>query len=493
MNDPEHEIMVGATGTGKSTFTVYKVIYSLKHNLPVCYIDPKGDTYPRILWWLSQTEDGKRFYDRYGHRIILLNPVAKCDYLTPFNALEPLGSFDHATPDPVALVANCMTDFLRRQSGFEMSDANRMQNIMNALLATLSEGSRGTATLFEAPLLLSPHYTYVGKRRVLSPRNPIVEHLLLNVRHPGTRFFWERQWPLWSARAREEWPQSTNGRIFPYIFDERSLMSICSSQNACLDFQRIVDDGMWLFAYLPKSLLSETVTSLLGNLIVTKLFYACMRKPTRSYSYRLLLDEAYNFNSGPLDQIMVLSRYCQLWVTLILQFLDQMSFVHGGFRDERLKQAALANARYFTVFNTPEDKEYLQELMFRPRGNVVRTEYQDGRLDYFPLEAEKLAYQQRFVSLQKRQMLFYDKYQGGEPRIKLTPFLQIPTITGEMQSRLDLFEGQHLRATGRPAFEIRREIEERQARYLRLLEPKDNPTHPPSTPKPPRFDIGGVL
>jgi len=365
-----------------------------------------------------------------------------------------------------------------------------MQNIMNAAIGTLVEGGKGDLTLLELPLLFLPHYTYQGKKRILSPRNPIVDRLLFGVRHSGTRFFWERQWSMWTPDAKREWTQSSLGRIFQYIFDERSLYTSCAPGE--FSFQRVVDEGYWLFVNLPKALLSETVTSLLGNLIVSKLFYACMRKPTRKYPYRLLLDEAYMFNSGPLDQILVLSRYCELWVTLILQYLNQMSFFHGGYRDDRLKTAALANSRYFTVFNVPEDREYLQELMFPPKGNIVRTEYADGRLDYFSIEAERAVYQQRFVHLQKRQMLFYDKYQGREPRIRLTPYLDIPQIDGQIQARLNAFEADHLRLTGRPAYEIRREIDERQAKYLSLMTDK-SPSHPPSTPKPPRFDFGGEI
>ena len=50
-------------------------------------------------------------------------------------------------------------------------------------------------------------------------------------------------------------------------------------------------------------------------MIITKLFYACMqRQPT--HDYRLILDEARFFNTGPLDAILDTSRHYRLWITL---------------------------------------------------------------------------------------------------------------------------------------------------------------------------------
>jgi hypothetical protein len=110
-------------------------------------------------------------------------------------------------------------------------------------------------------------------------------------------------------------------------------------------------------------------------------------------------------------------------------------------------------------------------------------------MDYFSTDAEKAAYQQRFVHLQKRQMLFFDKYQGREPRVQLTPYLEIPTIDGEMQARLNRFEAEHLKLTGRPSYQIGQEISARQEKYLSLLS-QEKPARPPQAP---RFNIGGVI
>jgi type IV secretory pathway TraG/TraD family ATPase VirD4 len=174
------------------------------------------------------------------------------------------------------------------------------------------------------PLLFAPSYRHEGKREVLETHNPFVRALLPEVSHHGTRSFWQEQWPTWTANARREWVQSTEGRIFQYLFDERLLMSVCAAEHNDLDFRRLIADGYWLFVNLPYALLSDTITTLMGNLIATRLFYAAMQRPPGSAPYRLILDEARFFNSGPRDVILETARAYNLWLTLVVQSLDQM-------------------------------------------------------------------------------------------------------------------------------------------------------------------------
>ena len=42
-----HEIVCGTIGMGKSYWILYKIVKSLIHDRPCCYIDPKGDTVRR--------------------------------------------------------------------------------------------------------------------------------------------------------------------------------------------------------------------------------------------------------------------------------------------------------------------------------------------------------------------------------------------------------------------------------------------------------------
>ena len=484
--DPGHEVVSGTIGMGKSYLVLYKVAKSFEHNRPCCYIDPKGDTYRNLLDFFAATTQGQQIWEAFGDRIILMNPVSRSDYLVGFNAIEPGGDFPHASPDHVALVANSLVSHIRRQSGFEMAEANRMQNIMSAAIGLLVEGGRGDLTMAEIPLLFVPTYESVGRKPRLQVHNPFVQELLPGVKHHGTMSFWQDQWQTWTANARREWVQSTEGRIFRYLFDERLLMSVCTSDNACLDFRRLVNEGYWLFVNIPYPLLSDTISTILGNIVITKILYACMQRSPGSAPYRLILDEARFFNTGPLDTILETSRAYQLWLTLVVQTLDQMCRSREGHIDYRLKDAAVSLCRYFSAFHTIADGDVYARMMFPITGQVVSGIKTSGDYDFLPVAAEQNEHERRFANLEKRQMVFYDKLSGVPPRVWKTPEVIMDEAE---QAVIDRFESQHMRLTGRPLSEIRREIGERQERVRALV--FGNRPKPEEQRSLPKMSFGG--
>jgi len=443
-----HELVVGMTGTGKSYWVLYKIISSLKRGTPCCYIDPKGDTYRALLSFFSSTSEGKELWERWKHKIVLMNPVSKSGHLVSFNAIKPFDDFLSSNPDRLGILVNSLMSQIRRESGFEMGDAIRMQNIMAAGIGTLIDGG---LTLAELPFLYLPH----REGKVVYPLNPVVKQILPKISHHGTREFWELQWQTWPANARREWVQSTEGRVYKYLFDTRVLYSTCVRDNASLDFHDTVKEGKWLFVNLPFPLL-DTATSLLGNLIISKIFYSCMQ--TSHNDYRLILDEAGFFNTGPLDTILETSRAYNLWMTLVVQSLDQMCRVRGGNIDFHLRETALNNARYMSIFRDDSDAELLAKRVFPLTGRMVGAAYLDGRKEYLPVQAELDVYKRRFMSLSTRQVVLHDKFSSETVKVRLTPELYI----GDTH-QIAMFEAQHLQLTGRPEAEIKREILERQA------------------------------
>jgi len=462
--EPGHELIVGATGMGKSRLVLYKLIYYLSHDIPACYIDPKGETYDGLLALLCSTREGQALWEQRKHRILLLDPNSNSGHILGFNAIEPMRPFFDCQPDLTALVANSVVSHIRRQSGFEVGEAMRMQNIMSAAIGLLVEGGRGLYTLAEIPLLFQQQ-SFGGEK--IDPLNPFVRQLLGNVTHYGTRSFWEQQWSNWNLNDRKQWVQSTEGRIFQYLFNERFLYTVCTSQNATLDFGKVVSEGYWLFVRLPYQVLSDTVTTMLGNLLITKLFYSCMQRG-KGQPYRLIVDEARFFNTGPLDVILDTARNYGLFLTLVVQNLEQMSRMSDGRADYRLLDSIITNCRYFSTFNTASkhDKEILADLMFPITGQVVTGIRSNGDYEYLPVAAEQDQYQRRFAELKHREVIIYDKLSGASAQRWLTPDVE---VYWPEPAKIAWFEAEHLRSTGRPASEIREEINRRQEGCLALF------------------------
>ena len=466
LTDAGHELICGIIGMGKSSWVLYKIVKSFLYNKPCCYIDPKGDTYLALLNFFVGTSQGREIWDSYSDRIVLVNPVSTGDGMVAFNAIKPLEVLPHAAPDCIALQANSLVSHIRRQSGFEMAEANRMQNVMSAAIGLLVEGGGGEYTLAELPLLFVPAYRQGSRRKTVGVHNGFVRKLLSNVSHRGTLGFWRDQWPTWSGNARREWVQSTEGRIFQYLFDERLLLSVCAVDHTRLDFRQIVDEGCWLFVNAPYALLSDTISTLLGNLIVSSIFYACMQRPPGERPYRLILDEARFFNSGPLDVILETSRAYNLWLTLVVQNLDQMARARDGRIDHRLRETVINICRYFSVFHNTADSSLFSQLMFPITGTVpvgIRT---SGDYERLPVTAEQDEHIRRFHNLRPRQMIWFDRLSDRGPEIWRTPDVIMPPAD---QVTTEAFEQEHLARVGAPVSAIRSEIQERQERVRRLL------------------------
>ena len=468
-----HEIISGTIGMGKSYWVLYKIVQSLLHGRPCCYLDPKGDTYESLLNFFASTTQGEALWRALGDRIIWMNPVSTGDHLVGCNAIHPMAAFESSDPDRLALLANSLVAHIRSQSGFELGEANRLQNIMAAGIGLLAEGGEGKLTLAELPLLFEPSYRFEGRKRVAETHNPFVRALLDKASHRGTRSFWDSQWPTWTGNARREWVQSTEGRIFQYLFDERLLMTLCAAEQATLNLARVVRDGNWLFVNLPYALLSDTVTTLLGNLIATRIFYACMQRPPGSRPYRLILDEARFFNTGPLDVILETSRAYNLWLTLVVQSLDQMCRSRNGHVDEHLKETALNNARYYSIFHNTADNETLARLMFPVTGRVIAGyNWHMQSFEYLPVPAEINTHERRFMDLGHRQVMLWDKLGGEPPRVWITPEV---IMDPPNHRQLAAFGRRELARIGTRKAAILEEIDARQERIRALFTPEDRP------------------
>lgn len=238
-----HEIVSGTTGMGKSYWVLYKIVQSLIHDAPCCYIDPKGETYRNLLAFLAETEQGRGLWRTRRERILFVNPVSRAEHALGMNAIAPMEGFPDAAPDLVALVANVLVSHIRRQSGFEMAEANRMQNIMSGAIGLLVEAGKGAFSLAEVPLLFRPADRPEGKNAPTPAYNAFVSALLPQAHHSGTLSFWRDQWVTWTPPSRRDWAQSTEGRIYQYLFDERVQTATCAIEHASLDLRAVVNQG----------------------------------------------------------------------------------------------------------------------------------------------------------------------------------------------------------------------------------------------------------
>ena len=184
----------------------------------------------------------------------------------------------------------------------------------NALLLVMDNAMPG-GTLMDVPLLFEDS----GFRR----------HLIKHCRNPYTVSFWQRM----AAKAGGD---ASLESIGPYITSKLNqftnnmlLRPIIGQPKSTVDFGQCMERGRIVLVDLPKGLLGELDTRLLGMLVIGKLFAAALARarlePGKRRPFYLYVDEAHNFTTDTMANLLAEARKFGLHLTLANQNLAQVT------------------------------------------------------------------------------------------------------------------------------------------------------------------------
>jgi hypothetical protein len=313
-----HVHMVGSTGSGKTTLLVNMAVDDIKAGRGTVVIDPHGDLVLDIL---------DRLPASVADRVVLFDP----DQPNP-PTLNPLQG-----DDPDLVVDNIVSIF---GSIFAKAWGPRMDDVMRVACLTLLR--HANVTLQHIPPLLNS-----AKFR---------SAMTVDLDDPaGLAGFWQWYDSLNPAlRSQVIGPVLARLRAFLLRdFVKRSMRYPRSS----FDMGRVLDGGV-LLVRIPKGVLGEDTSKLLGSLVLAQVWQAATARaktaPKRRRDATLYIDECQNFLTlaNSLDTMLAEARKYRL--SLVLSHQDLAQFP----RD--LLAAASANARnkiYFSV--APEDARVL--------------------------------------------------------------------------------------------------------------------------------------
>ncbi|MEW2427808.1 ATP-binding protein [Micromonospora sp. NPDC047644] len=313
-----HLHVIGSTGSGKTTLLVNMALDDIKAGRGTVVIDPHGDLVLDILDRLPAT---------VADRVVLFDP----DQDNP-PTLNPLEG-----DDPDLVVDNLVSIF---GNIFAKAWGPRMDDVMRVACLTLLRHNNVTLQHIP-PLLNSPQFRSAMTVDLDDPA--------------GLSGFWQWYDSLNdSLRSQVIGPVLARLRAFLLRdFVKRTMRYPKSS----FDMGRILDGGV-LLVRIPKGVLGEDTSRLLGSLILAQVWQATTARagvdPDRRRDATLIIDEAQNFLTlaNSLDTMLAEARKYRLSLVLAHQDLAQFP------RD--LLAAASANARnkiYFTV--APEDAKVL--------------------------------------------------------------------------------------------------------------------------------------
>ncbi|MHB1800181.1 MAG: type IV secretory system conjugative DNA transfer family protein [Actinomycetes bacterium] len=343
--DARHHLhVIGATGTGKSTLLTNLILADATAGRGVAVLDPKGDLITDLL---------ARLPADVGDRLVLIDPV-ETQAPPAWNVLDSHGR------DPDLVVDQIVGVFARLYAAYW---GPRTDDVFRSACLTLIADPDVPVTLADIPRLLSDPAYRAGRIRGLT--DPA-----------GLGGFWTWYDALSDAgRAQVVGPVMNKLRA---VLSRRFAADLFGSAASTFTLSDILDGGI-LLARLPKGLLGEDTTRLVGSLLLSGLWQAATARATIAEPNRLdatiYVDECHNFLHlpGSLDDVLAEARGYHLSLTLAHQHLGQLP------RD--IADAAHANARnkaFFTL--SPDDARVLA----RHVGPYLTAE-DLGRLDRYQL------------------------------------------------------------------------------------------------------------
>jgi hypothetical protein len=278
-----HLLVLGKTGTGKSTLLKNIVVDYLRQGYGVTVCDPHGNLVDDLLRYVPKPRTKQAIYFDPKVSNIGLNPLDSKD---PELAIESL----------VTLIRAVWPEGWGPQSDYILT------NLCRAVLL------RGRAS----PLDALKAITSTGFRKKLHSLNPDFFEI-----YDG----WdERQRDQATAPVLNKLGKLTGNPVLRASMSTRSL-----------DFTKLLDNSLILLARLSKGELGADVSSILGSTIVSKLMLSALGRKHRT-PHLVVLDEVQSFTKGiPIDVILSEARKYGLTLTVATQTIEQLQNPHAIF------------------------------------------------------------------------------------------------------------------------------------------------------------------
>ena len=305
-----HTYILGQTGTGKSSLLGTMAIQDIDAGRGVTILDPHGDLIQEVLGAIPP----------HRAKDVILFDLTDARAPLGLNPLE----YDRQFPQQRTFFINELITIFDELYDLKKTGGPIFENYMrNSLLLLMGDSQL-------QPTLLDLSRVFVDKtfrRELLDRTQDEMLHL-----------FWKQ--------AVEAGGEASLANIAPYITSKLTqfvsddvLRPIISQPHSAFDFRQVMDDGRILLVNLAKGYVGNMTASLLGMILVARLFAAALSRATAPPGQRrihfLYVDEFQNFTSRTIPQLLAEVRKYRLGLVLANQNLQQL-------RDETL-HAVLGN------------------------------------------------------------------------------------------------------------------------------------------------------
>ena len=406
----QHTLILGATGSGKSSLLETLALYHLRHKQGFALIDLHGDLFTRVAAWALVTKP--------AHLVLL--DFTRPELLPGWNPLMAIDGVDVGRQ--VDLLVGVLKRLYAGEDAASWAWGVKVEELMRyALRACIEAHIAGGVVHSLADL---PRFFLVPEIR-----QGIVKHA-----SPSTRAYFATRFG-----AREEmYVSAVLNKLEPFL-GSLAVQRFLGQPESTFDLFGAIDRGDTVIVNLAKGYLGPTA-DVMGRLLVNALQSAALRRerlpPEKRRPYALLLDEAHVLaaaGSG-LEDFLVAARKYKVFVTLAAQGL---SLFPPNFRPHLLGNTA----RQFFFRLPHSEARMLARDIFEPLGSVRReqTRPNDSIDDPLLTPAEEIAWRTRELSsLPVGACYWYLKDRPYKARrIRVSPPLPLPFTPARLQRELD--------------------------------------------------------
>lgn len=326
-----HMYVIGKSGVGKSTLLENMAIQDVVNGEGLAVLDPHGSFAEKIL---------ENIPDHRIKDVIYMAPF-DTNYPISFNVLEDVG---HDRRHLV--VSGLMSTF--KKIWVDAWSARMEYILTNTLLA----------------LLEYPGATLLAVNRMLSDKD-FRKKVVDNVTDSAVKAFWVEEFAKYTERMAAEAVPAIQNKIGQFTANPL-VRNIIGQSKSSFDIRKVMDEQKILIINLSKGRIGETNTSLLGSMIITKIYLGAMSRAEVSASrigelpnFYFYVDEFQSFANETFADILSEARKYKLALIIAHQYIAQM--------EEKVRDAVLGNVGTTISFRVgPLDAELLEKV-FAPQ------------------------------------------------------------------------------------------------------------------------------
>lgn len=291
-----HLYAVGKSGSGKSKLLELLINDDIQTGQGVAVLDPHGDLIDAILRYIPE------------HRIddvILFDPG---DVAFPI-AFNPMEKLDEAYKMQVTI------GFLQIfKKLFGSNWTYRLEHVLR--YTTLA-------------LLDSPNTTVLSILKMLTDKN-YRQKIVARIEDSVVKNFWVSEFAGWSEKFDAEAITPLLNKVGQFVATDM-IRNIVAQSKTKFSLRDVMDNKKILLMKVSKGLLGEENSSLIGSMIITKLYEAAMSRADTPEDQRkdfyFYVDEFQNFATDTFAEILSEARKYRLNLTIAHQYMGQLSDV----------------------------------------------------------------------------------------------------------------------------------------------------------------------